>query len=112
VKDFLLLQVSHQSKGVSIHDSHLETETVTEKLSESDDDAYCGRTRTERAEEWSRDAPSAFVSEIGEEIDDANGKDKAKSYFRQCCLPLFGHQSLPVSFSNGTWKTKQGMASD
>ncbi len=79
---------------------------------ESHDDSNHSRACAKRTEKWSRDAPSAFVSEIGEEIDDANRKDKAKSYFRQCCLPLFGNQSLPVSFTNGTWKTKQGMASD
>ena len=55
------------------------TESIAQQLTESDYKSNHSRAGAERTHEGANDAARAFVSEIGEEINDANGKDKAES---------------------------------
>jgi hypothetical protein len=64
------------------------TKAVPKQLSESHHDAYRRRAGSKRTKKWSCDAASTLVCQIGEEIDDANSKNKPKGQFRESALVL------------------------
>ena len=55
------------------------TESIAQQLTESDYKSNHSRAGAERTHEGANDAARAFVSEIGEQVDDANDENKAKS---------------------------------